>query len=232
VRAVNLIPPEQRRGAGGIAGRSGGAVYVLIGTLLILVALGLVYAFAVHDVAKRTTTLAQVTNETNAVTAQAAALAPYVQFGSVSQASISSVAQLAAQRFDWADALKQIALSLPSTVTISSLGGTAAAPPGAGVSGATGDSGAAAPATFTIAGCATTQLVIATALTRLRELEGVTSVSLSSYQKPPGLSLKPTNALAGQPCSKVSWNMTINYGPGFGVPTRPLPFGATSKVER
>jgi hypothetical protein len=29
VRAVNLIPAEERRGAGGLAGRSGGVVYVL-----------------------------------------------------------------------------------------------------------------------------------------------------------------------------------------------------------
>jgi Tfp pilus assembly protein PilN len=232
VRAVNLIPPEQRRGAGGIAGRSGGAVYVLIATLVVLVALGLVYAFAVHDVAKRTTTLAQVTNETNVVTGQVATLGSYVQFKSLSQASVTSVAQLAAQRFDWARAMKQVALSLPPTVTISSLAGTAAAATGAGVSGATSDVGAAAPATFSIAGCASTQLVLATALTRMRELQGVTSVTLSTYLKPQGLGLKPTHAVAYQPCTKVNWNMAINYGPGFGVPTRALPFGATSEVER
>ena len=44
MRAVNLIPADERRGAGGIAGRSGGVVYVLVGGLAVLVALGVVPA--------------------------------------------------------------------------------------------------------------------------------------------------------------------------------------------
>jgi hypothetical protein len=237
VRAVNLIPPEQRRGAGGIAGRSGGAAYVLIAGLVALVACGLVYAFAVHDVAKRTTTLAQVTDETNEVNVQAAALAPYVQFQSVANASISSVAQLAAQRFDWARAMKQIALALPSTVTISTLTGSLGAPsaPAVGATGVTGATGVpsdAAPATFTLSGCATTQLVIANTVARFRELSDVTSATLSTYQKPFGVKLAPSKAVAFQPCVKVSWNMTINYGPGFGIPSPKFPASASGTVER
>ena len=42
MRAVNLIPAEQRRGAGGLAGRTGGVVYVVLGMLVVLVALGVV----------------------------------------------------------------------------------------------------------------------------------------------------------------------------------------------
>ena len=40
VKAVNLIPPDQRRGAGGLAGRTGGIVYVVVGGLAVIVALG------------------------------------------------------------------------------------------------------------------------------------------------------------------------------------------------
>ena len=76
VRAVNLIPSDQRRGAGGLAGRSGGIVYVLAGGLAVLVALGVVYAFAVHSVAARKTELASVTRQVAVVTAEAQALSP------------------------------------------------------------------------------------------------------------------------------------------------------------
>ena len=61
VRAVNLIPAEERRGAGGLAGRSGGVVYVLVGGLAVLVVLGVIYAFAVQSVADRKGQLASLT---------------------------------------------------------------------------------------------------------------------------------------------------------------------------
>jgi hypothetical protein len=248
MRAVNLIPPEQRRGAGGLAGRTGGAVYVIIVALVALVACGLVYALAVHDVAKRTTTLAEVTNQTNAVAAQAAQLQPYVQFHATAQADVETVASLAAQRFDWPRAMQQIALAMAPAVTIASLtGATTGTPapttvPGAAVAPAVGTTGAttapatttnpALPATFSLVGCATTQLGVAQLLVRFRELSGVLSASVSTYTKQAALSLKPSKAVAYQPCAKVTWNMTINYGGGYGIPSPKLAPGVAAKVGR
>ena len=71
MRAVNLIPAEQRRGAGGLAGRSGGVAYVLTGALAVIVVLGVVYALAVHTVAGKNGQLATVTQQVDAVNAQA-----------------------------------------------------------------------------------------------------------------------------------------------------------------
>ena len=76
VRAVNLIPADQRRGAGGLAGRSGGIVYVLTGGLAVLVALGVVYALAVNSVASRKTELASVTRQVAVVNIEAQTLCP------------------------------------------------------------------------------------------------------------------------------------------------------------
>jgi hypothetical protein len=125
MRAVNLIPPEQRRGAGGLAGRTGGVVYVVQGMLVVLVALGVVYALAVHQVAARKATLAQVTAEATTIQGEVAALQPYVSFESLTQQRVSSVVALAEQRFDWPQAMEQISLALPSNVTLSSISGTA-----------------------------------------------------------------------------------------------------------
>ncbi len=135
MRAVNLIPAEQRRGAGGVAGRTGGVVYVIVATLVVIVALGVVYVSAVHQVATRNATLAQVTAQAGAVGSQATALQPYVAFDSVSKQRIQGVAALAEQRFDWPDAMAQLALSLPSGVHLISLSGATA---GAGTGGVTG----------------------------------------------------------------------------------------------
>jgi Tfp pilus assembly protein PilN len=224
VRAANLIPPEQRRGAGGIAGRTGGIVYVVLATLVALVLLGVVYALAVHEVASRTTTLAQVNDENANVNAQVDALQPYVQFESLAQGRIEGVVQVAEQRFDWPRAMAQIALALPSNVTLASLGGVASGGGAAAASaGATGTTGPAASTgvpgvtvnapSLAVTGCASGdpskgQVTVAKMLARSRALEGVSSASLSTYST--------------STCGGVAFTMTITYANGYGIPTAPM----------
>ncbi|MGA2471078.1 MAG: hypothetical protein ABSG64_10350 [Solirubrobacteraceae bacterium] len=221
MRAVNLIPPEQRRGAGGIAGRTGGAVYVIIGALLALVVLGVVYAYAVRDVAKRTTTLAEVTNDVLALQQRAATLNPYTVFQAFAGERIVAVSELAEERFDWARAMAQIALALPPTVTLLSL------------SGATASSSTpttAPPAGFSLSGCADNQPVVATTLSRLRELKDVASVTVQSWTKPEGVPLGLRNVVAladAGACPYVMFNMTLSYNAGYGIPAPHLPPGVS-----
>ena len=120
MRAVNLIPAEERRGAGGLAGRSGGVVYVLTAGLAVLVVLGVVYAFAVQSVAQRKGQLASLTQQVAAVDEQNQQLAPYVSFATISAQQTEQALTLAQQRFDWPDAMEQLALALPSDVTLTS----------------------------------------------------------------------------------------------------------------
>jgi len=221
VRAINLIPAEQRRGAGGIAGRTGGLVYVLITTLIVLVVLGVVYVSAVHSVATNKATLTSVTNEAAAVQSQVTALQPFVSFGGVSQQRVQSVASLAAQRFNWPDAMEQLALSLPKGVWLQSLGGSASGGGSTtGPTGTTGTSGASttftsAP-TLSIVGCAPSQDVVAVTLSHLRELRDVQNAQVSTY------------ARAG--CSGVEFNMTAVYGNDYAIPAPTLSAGANSTV--
>lgn len=220
MRAINLIPAEQRRGAGGLAGRTGGVVYVIMGGLAVLVALGAVYAFSVHHVAARKTTLAGLTAESAAVSAQASSLQQYVQYQTLTQQNIGAVASVAEERFDWPRAMRQIALALGPGVTIDSLSGTEGA---GGVAASAADS-----ASFTLAGCASTQLVVGDLITRFRELKDVTGVTISSYSKPASVSLKRTKAVAYPPCAYVSWSMGFTYNPGYGLPSPKLPSGVNA----
>jgi len=218
VRAINLIPTEQRRGAGGLAGRTGGVVYVIMGGLVALVVFGVLYVSAVHQVATRKTTLAQVTAQAGAVSAQVSALGPYLQFETISHARISSVASLAAQRFDWPDAMEQFALALPRGVHLTSLSGQTTGGGATGASGTTGTSGAAtvsAP-TLAISGCAPSQDADATTLTRLRELQHVASATVSSYA-------------TGGSCH-VSFSMTAVYSDDYAIPVGKLARGSQSTV--
>jgi Tfp pilus assembly protein PilN len=216
VRAVNLIPADQRRGAGGIGGRSGGVVYVLTGGLAVVALLGVVYALAVHDVASKKTQLAEVTQQVSAVTSQAQSLQPYVSFASVSANEVSQVDTLAKSRFDWPDAMRQVALALPVDVTFTSFSASA----GSGPAAADGTT----DTTFNLSGCASTQGEIAAVLTNLASVPGVDTVTLTSTteqrrQRKSGKSMiKAAESGSGGGCPLVEFSLAVNYKGSYTVP--------------
>ncbi len=53
MKAVNLIPSEERRGGSVGIGRSGGAAYIVLGALGVLAVLVLLYGMARHQVSDR-----------------------------------------------------------------------------------------------------------------------------------------------------------------------------------
>jgi Tfp pilus assembly protein PilN len=228
VKAVNLIPSDQRRGAGGIGGRSGGIVYVVVGGLAVVVALGVLYAFAVKSVADRKGQLAALTEQTNAVQAQADSLSPYVQVQQLRERAVGGVVGLATTRFDWPDAMKQLAYALPSDVTLTALNGSAAGPAMAASAVPATTASTTGGAGFSLAGCASTQAEVATVLTRLGQVPGVTAVSLSSATKQgkaanAGKPVARHRALAhtGQ-CPLVSFNVNLSYSESYTVPKQKL----------
>ena len=123
MRAVNLLPPELRRGGGGAAGRSQGAAHVLIGALAGLLLLGVLFAVAHHQRADLEAQLAPVTREADAAQARATALASFTQFAALRTQRVQSISTLAAQRVDWAADLRGIASVLPNDVKLLSLTG-------------------------------------------------------------------------------------------------------------
>jgi Tfp pilus assembly protein PilN len=238
VRAVNLIPAEERRGAGGIAGRSGGVVYVVTGGLAVLVLLGVLYAVAVHGVAQRKGQLAGLVSQVAAVNAETQALQPYVEIASISAEKVQQVAALAEQRFDWPDALNQLALALPNDVSLTSL--TAGAGQAAAAA-ATPTSGSGNP--FALVGCANSQGEIPAVLSNLSLIPGVTNVSLvstvvastSGYH---GLSTKLNHggdAHGDDPvastCPHVTWTVNLSYAASYTVPKVKLPQGSSSGAQ-
>jgi Tfp pilus assembly protein PilN len=226
MKAINLIPAEQRRGAGGIAGRTGGLVYVLIATLLVLVGLGVLYVSAAHTVATRKATLVEVTGQAGVLESQVEALQPYVSFAGVSQQRVEGVASLAYQRFDWPDAMEQLALSLPKGVWLSSLSGAATgggSSQASSATGSTGTTGASAPLattidapTLSLTGCAPSQDAVAATLANLRKLHYVDNAQVSTYAK------------AG--CPQVGFTMTADYSNAYAIPSPKIGAGANSTV--
>ena len=122
MRAVNLIPADQRRGGG--AGRSGNAVYLVLGVLAVLVVAAAAYALTGNQVNSRKGELAETKQEAEVQERKAAELRPFKDFATLSQTRVQTVSQLAASRFDWERAMRELARALPEDVWLTSLVGT------------------------------------------------------------------------------------------------------------
>lgn len=184
MKAVNLIPAEERRGAGGSAGRSGGAVYVVLGALALLVVVVGLWAHAGGQVDDRKAELARAEREAVAAEARAASLAAYTSFNALRVRRTETVRSIASSRFDWAHALNEVSRVIPEDVALESVRGTVA--PGVAVKGAavTNPLRAADPApALEIVGCSADQAKVARMLTRMRLIDGVKRVSLQESKK-------------------------------------------------
>jgi Tfp pilus assembly protein PilN len=190
MRAVNLIPTDQRGGASVGAGRSEGAVYAVLVLLGGLALFAFLYGRAERQISSRQGQAAQLTARAASAQAETTQLAPYTTFAQLREQRMKDVSELVDSRFDWAHAFHEFGRVLPSGVSISSLSGTigsaagtSGASGGSSSSGAKGVSSATPPGSipvFAITGCATSQPVVAKMLDRLRLIDGVTDVTLQS----------------------------------------------------
>jgi hypothetical protein len=144
MRAVNLIPADQRSGGSVGVGRSQGAAYALLGLFAGLAVMTLLYGLASHHISNDKKEAAALAERTQQAQAATAALAPYTSFIQLRKARVEAVAQLVDSRFDWAHAFHEFARVLPASASVSSLSGTIVTTTGTG--GAAGTSSSASSA--------------------------------------------------------------------------------------
>jgi Tfp pilus assembly protein PilN len=199
MRAVNLIPTEQRSG-GAVGARSEGAAFAVLALLAGLAVLTLMYGMAHHTAANRRAEAAALTARAQQFQAQATQLASYTSFVALREQRLEAISQLVGSRFDWAAVMGELSRVLPSDVSLNSiqgavgsttgsLTGSGSKAPSATTSSATAAtpvSSATPPGTvpdFTLTGCATSQAAVAQTLVRLRLVSGVSAVTLQSSTK-------------------------------------------------
>ncbi|PTL54761.1 PilN domain-containing protein [Paraconexibacter algicola] len=185
MKAVNLIPLEERRGAGGAAGRSGGAVYVLLGALAMVVIALATLTLTGKRIDDRKAELASVQQQVAAEQARAAELQAYATFRALREARVQTVTSLANSRFDWGAALHEVSRVVPRDVWLTQLNATAApgvAAGGGGTGASTLRSALAVPA-IELTGCTTSQPGVARAMAAFRRIDGVQRVTLASSEK-------------------------------------------------
>jgi Tfp pilus assembly protein PilN len=244
MKAVNLIPSdERRRGASVGGGRSQGVAYVVLGALAGVALLVLLYGVARHHVSSRRSQLATIAAETQRAQESVAALTPYTSFIALREARMKAVAEVVDSRFDWAHAFHELGRVLPRDASITSLDGTVGAAGSTSGSSSSSTSasataGSATPAgsvpTITLGGCASSQSEVALTLQRLRLIDGVGDVSLKSSgtggssgssstsasqcaPKSPSFEVQITFdplPAAAEPASKASTQLTASTGGG------------------
>jgi Tfp pilus assembly protein PilN len=180
MKAVNLIPADERRGT---AGGSGIGSYALLTVLALLVAVGGAYALVNRSVSDRRAELARVQAQAKAAAAQVQALQAYTSFAALSQKRTETVRSLAVSRFDWAGALRDVAGAMPSNAWLTGMRATVT--PTTSVDGGVTDPLRASlpvPA-IELVGCTTSQDKVAGVMSSLRRVDRVTRVSLSSSER-------------------------------------------------
>ena len=188
MRAVNLIPPEDRRGGAGASGRSGGAGYVFLGGLAVVVVAVAAYVLTSNTITSRKAEVAKLQAQAGAAEQQAAALKPYRDFAILRRQRVATVSALASSRFDWDRALHELAIVLPTDSWLTAVTGSVA--PGLNLeSGGAGTADTSslrqqvtAPA-LEITGCTVSQSEVSRVLARLRRIHGVVRVTLASSEK-------------------------------------------------
>ena len=187
MRAVNLLPADQRRG-GGSPGRSGPAVYAVLGVLAAAVVAAGVYVMSLNQINSHRTELVESRQEAASLEQEAAAFKPYKDFAQLSQARVQTVQQLADSRFDWERVMREMARAMPGDVWLTSLVGTVAPgvtlDSGGGGGSSTGGlrSAVNSPA-VELVGCTESQAAVSRVMARLRTINGVQRVSLASSEK-------------------------------------------------
>jgi Tfp pilus assembly protein PilN len=252
MKAVNLIPSEQRGGASVGTGRSEGAVFAVIALLLGVAVLGVLYGKASHKISASNGEVASLTAQAQQAQAQASQLAPFASFVSLREQRMQAVTQLVDARFDWAHVFHEFGRVLPPEASISSLTGTVGSATTTGTT--TGKAGASASAsaavasstpvgsvpTFTISGCATNQAAVALTLERLRLIDGVSNVSLQSSTATvtgggSGAGSGAATISGGCPASDPVFNIQITFEalpqPSASTPTTVTASNSTAGVR-
>jgi hypothetical protein len=188
MKAVNLIPTEQRRKTPtGDAGRS---TYFVLGALAVLLAMAVAYVLTANSVNDKTTNAAEARQEADALEAKVAKLGSYTNFASIKEQRLAAVMAAAQTRFDWERMMREVSRIMPAGSWLQSTdasvdGGTADTAEAAAAAAAATAGPPSPSATFT--GCTPKQSEVAKILVRMRSMHRVTDVKLDESVREQGM---------------------------------------------
>jgi Tfp pilus assembly protein PilN len=173
MRAVNLIPPELRRGDH-VPLRTGPLAYIVVGALALALLGVTLLVLAGNEVSEKKSEVKTLQREDAVAKARAESLAPYAQFQAAAEQRVQTITSLADSRFDWPRVMRELGLVLPDDVILTNLAASASL--GEGGEATTGVLGPS----LELEGCTSSQDAVATFITALKDIDGVTRVGLEA----------------------------------------------------
>jgi len=223
MKAVNLIPTDQRR-AQATGERSGGA-YVVLGVLAVLLVMAVAYVMTTNGVNDNKSKAAKAKQEADSLEAQASQLQSFTNFSSIKEQRLQAVKAAAESRFDWERLIREVSRVMPDgswlQTTYASVAGDTSG--GAATPAATTPGATTAPTgpTATFVGCTPRQSEVAKILVRLRGMHRVTDVELNESLQEEGV-----QDVTVESCGpNYKFNVTVTFAP---IDTDETPNGAGS----
>ena len=112
MKAVNLIPTEQRRAQS--SGALGGSSYIVLGVLAVLLLMVAGYVLTSNNVNQRKSDAAEAKAEADQLEAEVAARGAYTNFAQLKEARVASVSTIADTRFDWERLMRELSRVMPA----------------------------------------------------------------------------------------------------------------------
>jgi Tfp pilus assembly protein PilN len=206
VKAVNLIPTEQRRVRA--TGNRSGSAYVLIGVLATLLVMVAAYVFTASNVTDRQNKAAAAKAEADRLEAQAAQADSFTNFAQIKQTRLISVSSIADNRFDWERMMRELSRAMPAGSWLQASDASVAGQGTGSDTSTTSTTAAPAGPTTTLTGCTPNQADVARMMVRLRQMHRVTDVVLNQSSTEPG----ETGEVTANSCgSYYQFDVTVSF---------------------
>ena len=207
MKAVNLIPSEQRRATP--SGNGSGGAYAVLGVLAVLLVMAVAYVMTTNSVNDKQSKAAAARQEAVAAETKTKQLGSFTDFASIKDQRLAAVTAAAQTRFDWERFMRELSRVMPEGSWISN---TSASVTGEGVgtdTSTTSDPLAVPTPKANLVGCTPRQSEVARMMVRLEQMYRVTEVTLNESSKDPA-----GGNTTLQDCGKLyKFDLTVSFSP-------------------
>jgi Tfp pilus assembly protein PilN len=221
MKAVNLIPTEQRRVQA--SGKQSGSAYVLIAGLVTLLALVGAYVLTSNSATGKQNKAVAAKADAKRLEAQVSQQGSFTNFADIKKTRLASVVSVANGRFDWERLMRELSRVMPADSWLQSADASVSGE----VGGETNTSATGVPVAATpkanLVGCTPDQQDVARMMVRMRQIHRVTDVQLNNSSTELG---EQSEAGPGSCGSNYQFDVTLTFTQA--APESEAPRGASN----
>ena len=211
MKAVNLIPSDQRRAKP--SGENSGSAYVVLGVLVVLLVMAVAYVTTANSVNDNTSKAKAAKQQADVLEAQVANLDSYTDFASIKEQRLGAVVLAAETRFDWERLMREVSRVMPSGSWLQTTQASVLGDPADAAALATNPAAVPTGPQATFVGCTPKQSEVAKILVRLRSMHRVSDVELNESLREQGVAEVTTDSCG----SRYKFDVTVTFAPAAPV---------------